>query len=138
MEPKVDSENPWNIHSLYDLQFFNCPSCEFKIHSGQDFADHAFSSHEECQEYLPNIKDDSLDGVICPWKTAEQEIKAEDIFDEYEDELEKSEIDISIIIYSLLNKSNIQVDIDIFPFLSKVSRDVPVPSPWLITWQMRG
>jgi hypothetical protein len=39
---------------------------------------------------------------------------------------------------NLLNKSNIQVDIDILPFLSNVSRDVPVPSPWSITWQMRG
>ena len=77
-----DEENPWNIQSLYDLQFFNCPSCEFKIHSRQDFVDHAYNSHEECMEFLPKIKDDSLDGLICPWTSIEEEIKAEDFFDE--------------------------------------------------------
>ena len=77
-----DEENPWNIQSLYDLQFFNCPSCEFKIHSGQDFIDHAYNSHEECIEFLANIKDDSLDGLICPWLSFEEEIKTEDFFEE--------------------------------------------------------
>ena len=77
-----DEEDPWNIQSLYDLQFFNCPSCEFKIHSGQDFIDHAYNSHKECMEFLRNIEDDSLDGLICPWISIEEVFKAEDFFDE--------------------------------------------------------
>ena len=94
MDQKVDLINPWNIQSLYELQFFNCPSCNFKNQSGQDFVDHAYNSHEECQEFLSNIKDDSLDGVICPWESIEKEIKAEEFYDKHD--LGNTEIDESV------------------------------------------
>ena len=94
MDWKVGLENPWNIQSLYELQFFNCPSCDFKNQSGQDFVDHAYNSHEECKEYLSNIRDDSLDGVICPWESIEEEIKAEEFYDEHD--LGNIEIDESV------------------------------------------
>ena len=41
MMPVLD-ENPWNVKSLYDLQFFNCPSpfCIYKNSSKQEFVNH--------------------------------------------------------------------------------------------------
>ena len=43
--PKV--ENPWNIQSIYELQYFNCPNCIYKNQSKQDFINHAFENHPE-------------------------------------------------------------------------------------------
>ena len=68
---KVESidENPWNIESLYDLQYFNCPACDFKNGSKQTFVCHAFSDHPESVEFLKNISDESLNNILCPWNT---------------------------------------------------------------------
>ena len=68
---KVESidENPWNIESLYDLQYFNCPACDFKNGSKQTFVCHAFSDHPESVEFLKNISDQSLNNILCPWNT---------------------------------------------------------------------
>ena len=62
----VDEESPWNIQSLYDLQFFNCPSCDYKDYSKQEFVDHAYNSHPEAYSYLNNINDGSTDDVLIP------------------------------------------------------------------------
>ena len=61
-------ENPWKIESMYELQFFNCPSCIFKDHSKQEILNHAFENHLESIECLKNIKDESLKDVVLPWK----------------------------------------------------------------------
>jgi len=51
------NQNPWNIKSLNDLQFFNCPSCEFKVKLEQDLVNHAFDHHfMESSYYLRNIQ----------------------------------------------------------------------------------
>ena len=63
--PKL--ENPWNIESLYDLQYFNCPSCSYKNSSKQDFVCHAFDTHPDSVDYLRNIVDGSLSDILCPW-----------------------------------------------------------------------
>ena len=60
-------ENPWSIQSIYELQYFNCPSCAFKRQSKQEFINHAYEVHPESIEYLNEIKDGSLSGTICPW-----------------------------------------------------------------------
>ena len=60
--------NPWNVQSLYELQFFNCPSCEFKIHSKQQFVDHAYKSHPDSINIMLNINDESIKDIVCPWK----------------------------------------------------------------------
>ena len=60
-------ENPWNIQSIYEFLYFNCPSCVFKISSKQEFIDHAYEIHPESIEYLTKINDNSLSGVTCPW-----------------------------------------------------------------------
>ena len=56
----MDTENPWNVQSLYDLQYFNCPSqfCIYKNNSREEFLKHAFFNHPESQPYLINFKDD--------------------------------------------------------------------------------
>ena len=48
-------ENIWNIKSLYDLQYFNCPSCPYKNSLKQDFVNHAYVFHPESNKYLRNI-----------------------------------------------------------------------------------
>ena len=57
-------ENPWNIDSIYELQFYNCPCCVFKDHSKQTFINHAIKHHPEAVDSLTNVKDDSLSDVV--------------------------------------------------------------------------
>ena len=67
----VLDDNPWNVDSLYDLQFFNCPSpfCIYKNNSKQEFVNHAFYFHPESEQYLRNLKDYSLNDVDIPLET---------------------------------------------------------------------
>ena len=60
----VENENPWNIKSIYELQYFNCPSCEFRDCSKQTFVNHAFKDHPEAVDFLTNLQDDSLSDVV--------------------------------------------------------------------------
>ena len=58
--------NPWNIQSIYDLQYYNCPECIYKINSKQEFINHAYSFHPESEDYLRNIKDGSISDIDLP------------------------------------------------------------------------
>ena len=58
MEIKV--ENPWHLQSIYELQYFICPSCSFRNNSKQDFINHTYESHPAVIVDLENIKDGSL------------------------------------------------------------------------------
>ena len=60
-------DNPWNIQSIYDLQYFNCPSCVFKDNSKQEFIDHVYEIHPDSLEFLLKINDDSLADIIFPY-----------------------------------------------------------------------
>ena len=60
--------NPWNINSIYALQYFNCPMCAFKNRSKQQIVTHAYQVHPESVKFLSNINDNSLSDVWCPWK----------------------------------------------------------------------
>ena len=60
-------ESPWQIKSVYELQYFNCPSCAYKIRSKQSFICHAFDAHQESVDFLRNISDGSLSDILCPW-----------------------------------------------------------------------
>ena len=60
----IKMENPWNIDSIYELQFYNCPCCVFKDHSKQTFINHAINHHPEAVNSLTNVKDDSLSDVV--------------------------------------------------------------------------
>ena len=70
-------KNPWSIQSIYQLQYFNCPTCDFKIHSKQKFIHHVHEKHPESIEHLEKIQDGSLDDVNCPWILI-TEFKSED------------------------------------------------------------
>ena len=98
-----NSKNPWDVQSIYDLQFFNCPSCDYKDLSKQEFINHAHLSHFGAVKYLMNIKDRSLDDVFCPWNNhqlnyklelndSKIEINADDFFEICHDEEEKEDI----------------------------------------------
>ena len=70
-------DNPWNILSIYEFQYFNCPTCPFKNQSKQEFVNHAYDDHPDSLNYLLNITDvDSFIDIICPWDR--KVIKVED------------------------------------------------------------
>ena len=75
-EPKKD--NPWDIHSIYDLQYFCCPDCNYRSQVKQDMVNHAFENHPNSINSLVNIQDGSLCDIVCPWGDDENEIKEED------------------------------------------------------------
>lgn len=70
-------ENPWNIRSIYELQYFNCPSCAFRDPSKQELVNHAYEFHPEAVIFLSCIKDYSLFDVVCPWNNVFTKIKTE-------------------------------------------------------------
>ena len=70
-------ENPWNICSIYELQYFNCPSCAFRDPSKQGLVNHAYEFHPEAVIFLANIKDYSLFDVVCPWNNEFSKMKTE-------------------------------------------------------------
>ena len=73
-------EDPWSIQSLFELQFFVCPSCTYKNNSKQEFVYHAFNFHPESIHKLKTINDDSISDVNCPWNDIE--IKEEEILEQ--------------------------------------------------------
>ena len=63
MAPEVKLEKkdlPWDLRSIYDLQYFCCPECNYRIQVKQDLINHAYEDHPECVDYLNNIQDGSL------------------------------------------------------------------------------
>ena len=67
MLPKT--ENPWDVVSIYAMQYYVCPSCTYKHVSKQDFVFHAFDIHPESVNSLKNISDGSLLDILCPWNS---------------------------------------------------------------------
>ena len=61
--------NLWDVYSLYEFQYFNCPACKYKTNSKQEFIDHAFDEHPDSNEYLKKIQDGSIRDIACPWWT---------------------------------------------------------------------
>ena len=57
-------ESPWNVDSLYEFQYFNCPKCPFKHNSKQEFVNHTFHSHPESVEYFKKISDQSVCDIL--------------------------------------------------------------------------
>ena len=88
-------ENPWNIQSIYDLQYFNCPACVFKNPSKQEIVNHAYDFHPESIEHLMNIDDNSLMDVSLPWdiNVKKEVMTEEEIFESPVDSLEVSDND---------------------------------------------
>ena len=62
--------NLWKFQSIYELQFFNCPACDYKDKSKQDFVDHACNLHPESVTNFKSISD--IDDVVCTWNEIEK------------------------------------------------------------------
>ena len=61
-------ENPWDIQSIYEFQYFNCPSCSYKNQSKQEFVNHAYDEHPDSVSYLSSLVDvESFRDIDCPW-----------------------------------------------------------------------
>ena len=85
-------KNPWSVKSIYEFQFFNCPSCVYKINSKQAFINHAYEIHPEAIDDLNNVQDGSLIDVICPWEDIKkEEVDAIDDFDAVNDNIAEEE-----------------------------------------------
>ena len=72
---EVKIENPrtvWDVKSLYEYQYFNCPSCSYKSDYKQDFVNHTFNTHPESVDFFRKISDGSLDDIITPWNKIAQ------------------------------------------------------------------
>ena len=61
------NDNPWDVKSIFELQYFDCPKCIYKNHSKQEFILHANEHHPEAIKNLSKISDGSMDDVFCPW-----------------------------------------------------------------------
>ena len=44
--------NPWDVDSIQDFQFYNCPSCVFMHKDESDFVQHALDVHPECNKFV--------------------------------------------------------------------------------------
>ena len=99
-------ENPWNIQSIYELQYFKCPSCEFiKHYSKQELINHASESHPESIEYSSKINDNSLCDVTFPWNSLVSEIKIEE--QNLDEKIEESLISSKSIVSEILKKKSV-------------------------------
>ena len=58
--------SPWDVESLYEFQYFNCPTCPYKHKSAQDFVDHAFNTHQESKNHFMNISNHDSFSDIWP------------------------------------------------------------------------
>ena len=107
--PSLLKKNHWKISSLYDLQFYNCPDCDFKVQDKQNFINHACDTHPNCIDYLHTIRDGSLSGVICPWifeeEEEEEDIKIGKNWEELSKKLPKS--------ISLLRMPKVETDVEV-------------------------
>ena len=61
-------KSPWDISSLYEYQYFQCPACFYRHDSKQEFVNHTFATHPESVNYFRKISDRSLSDIIAPWE----------------------------------------------------------------------
>ena len=72
----IADENPWNINSLYAFLVFDCPSCNFKNSSKQEFVNHVCEMHSEAIDSLKNIYDGSTSDIVWPWEETDFKFEA--------------------------------------------------------------
>ena len=97
-------KNPWNIGSLYEFFYFNCPSCPFRSKSNQEFVNHACNFHPEAGPYLQNIQDNSINDIHVPYHEFESKVSNDRIENKNEEaftvdaiESDKVEVDDNMI-----------------------------------------
>jgi hypothetical protein len=59
-------KNPWNVESVQEFSFLNCPECSFKTKSSKLFCDHAVENHPLSKVLLDSKSDydKSMIGVV--------------------------------------------------------------------------
>jgi len=61
------SNNPWNVNSIFDFCYFCCPECDWKVtntHTGkQEFVNHASIYHTSALVSLKQISDGSTEDI---------------------------------------------------------------------------
>ena len=61
LEVKVDPDqvplNPWDVSTLDDFLYYNCPECDVKEKDKQVFLEHAILSHDHAKHTLQLIKE---------------------------------------------------------------------------------
>ena len=80
------TENPWDVGSVYDYLYFNCPTCCYKSNLKQYFVDHVFHTHPESIDYFRKISDDSLNDIVPSWSYDESGEENLDLKNETQDE----------------------------------------------------
>ena len=48
-------DNPWNVTSLEEFHFYNCPECDEKYGIKEQFVGHAMIMHPKACEFIPGI-----------------------------------------------------------------------------------
>ena len=61
LEIKLDPDqvplNPWDVATLDDFLYYNCPECDVKEKDKQVFLEHAILSHDHAKHTLQLIKE---------------------------------------------------------------------------------
>ena len=61
LEIKLDPDqvplNPWDVSTLDDFLYYNCPECDVKEKDKQVFLEHAILSHDHAKHTLQLIKE---------------------------------------------------------------------------------
>ena len=52
----VKEDNPWEVSSLFDFNYFCCPECDSKSQNKQDFINHASNNHPWVSRFLKNFR----------------------------------------------------------------------------------
>ena len=77
------TNNPWDVCSLFEFNYFCCPECEFKTRSysieqsAQDFVNHASHNHPWAVNFLQQISDGSIDNIILSKENDSSQVKVE-------------------------------------------------------------
>ena len=73
--------NPWDVCSLFEFNYFCCPECKFKTRSysieqsAQDFVNHASHNHPWSVNFLQQISDGSIDNITLPKENGLSSVK---------------------------------------------------------------
>ena len=59
-------DNPWDVSSIYEFNFFCCPECDCKVNTKQSFVSHALECHPRAAEGLKSVSDGSLNDINLP------------------------------------------------------------------------
>ena len=58
--------NPWNVPTLDKFLFYCCPECDNKYVTKSHFVEHALTSHQVSQKYIPSILQNMMSAVTKP------------------------------------------------------------------------